>query len=149
MLVYLAGCISYYIKNNMTEKAVKWREVAKAILNKHGYRYFDPMINFHTNNNTYFSENLIVQQNILYLKKSDIILANLENLKYSPGTLFEIYFAYLHDKPVIGFGYDSYIDSPHIKASISILCVNLEEALQCLMSYFHLKEKNTEVLSYE
>lgn len=136
MLVYLAGCISYYNQFNQIEKAITWRQKATQYLIKKGFTVFDPTRNFNKNISSFFSPSLIVKQNMVYLAKASIILVNLNDLSKSPGTLFEIYYGYLHGKPIISFGYDSIVESPHVKVCLDVNYSSLEEALECVASYF-------------
>ena len=78
----------------------------------------------------------MLQQNKLYLNKSDILLANLDRLSYSPGTIYEIIYAGIKDKPVIAFGNDELFHSPHIVENITVRFDNLDNALQCIFDYF-------------
>ncbi len=55
MLVYLAGCISYYHQINQIEKAIMWRQKATQYLKEKGFTVFDPTCNFNKNNSAFFS----------------------------------------------------------------------------------------------
>jgi len=100
--VYLAGAMSYHVKNDSFEKATKWREELKSVLSCHNINCFDPCENFQSNGG--YDKKGIVDQNNYYLKQCDLMVVNFEHILDSPGTLYEMFnFAFLR-KPIIGFG---------------------------------------------
>lgn len=137
MLVYLAGCITLYDALGTLEEAETWRKIAQEKLEDLGYKVFNPTINYKRNKDiAYKDSRIVVEQNLTYLKKTDIVLVNLEHLNDSLGTLFELYYAYLNNIPVVAFGYNKFIHQPHIKASITFRVDTLEEALDVVSSMF-------------
>ena len=125
-MIYLAGCMSYFYKNNEMDKAINWRyklidqlldDIAEKCESK--WDWFDPTLNFEENYNA-VNNKTVLQQNIFYLDKADIMVVNLDKLEESPGTIFEIIYLGLKGKPIIAFGYSEWIKSPHISEYITI-----------------------------
>lgn len=120
--VYLAGSITEYNNKNELKKAIDWRIKATSFLmsNIDKTSVFDPTVNF-AKNLTYNPRGVVLQ-NIKYLKESNLLLLNLEYLEKSPGTIFEITYAYLNQIPVIAFGelQDSIKYQPHINEAITM-----------------------------
>lgn len=123
--IYMAGNISYYYHNGEYHKATRWRSrLANQLLDdmaekcNRKWSWFDPTVNFEENvvavNNA-----TVLRQNIFYLDQSDVLVVNLDKLKESPGTLFEIIYFGLKGKPVIAFGESDWIKSPHISEYIT------------------------------
>ena len=137
LAIYTAGAMTTHYINNEPEKAEKWRlKVSDAFYNK-DIKVFNPCINYSINK-TYESKG-VVYQNIHYLERSDIIILNLDELEESPGTLFELYYFFLHQKPVIAFGCNEIYNQPHIHESITIRFDTLNESIQYIKNMYHLK----------
>lgn len=137
MLVYLAGAMSAYDLDGCFEKAIEWRSYATNHFyhNYDSVHTFDPCTNYSTNKG--YNSKGVVNQNLTYLKKSDIILINLEELDRSPGTLFEIYYAYMNNIPVIAFNSNYlYGIQPHITESITMKFENIAEAIDYIGSMY-------------
>ena len=113
MKLYLAGTMSYYYNQNKPELAENWRTYFEK-----EFDCFNPCNNFKTNIN--FDCRGVVYQNIHYLDKCDVIIVNLQDLKESAGTIFEIYYAFLNHKPVIAFGNSELYNQPHVHESITM-----------------------------
>jgi len=140
-MLFLSGCMSYYYNLDKPELAEQWRrDVENQIEDydflKNNFKVFNPCRNFHKNS-TYKCKG-VVYQNLFYLKKSDIILLNLNDIEKSPGTLFEIYYAFLNQKPVIAFNEnDLYTNQqPHIYESITQKCRDLNESMEYLCDVY-------------
>lgn len=135
--IYLAGSMTSYYIENKPELAEEWRlKVSDSFYNK-DIKVFNPCINYPINK-TYEPKG-VVYQNIHYLEKSDIMILNLDRLEESPGTLFELYYFFLHKKPVIAFGNNEIYNQPHIHESITIKFDTLDEAIQYIKNMYHLK----------
>jgi nucleoside 2-deoxyribosyltransferase len=138
----MAGAISYYYNTyyynrDRIEKARNWRRELGDQLRKLGINAFDPTVNFESNIN--YPDDATVMQNLYYLNKSDIVVVNTEHLLESPGTIFELTNFYLKQKPVFAFGTDTEcLKSPHIKKSISVYCIHVEEVAKMIGDLFHL-----------
>ena len=123
--IFLSGCMSYWYDNNKPELAENWRNQAiKRLGDK--FNIFNPCKNYYKNIN--YEPKGVVYQNIAYLNKSDIILLNLDHIEDSPGTLFELYHSYLHNKPIISFGETPLLNQPHIHEAITMYFIDLESA---------------------
>jgi len=135
MLIYLAGCMSEHDRLGYFKEATEWRDQTSTEFEGSHLKVFNPCINYNINKT--FNSKGVVTQNLAYLKQSDIVLLNLEKLENSPGSLFEIFYAYLHDIPVIAFN-NNYLwgVQPHITESISIRVDKLEEALDYIWSMY-------------
>lgn len=135
MLLYLAGAMSEFDRQGKFEKAVEWRLNASRLLKEFRIKTFNPCDNYEINKE--YQLKGIVNQNLTYLKNSDILLLNLEELDKSPGTMFEIFFAYMKHTPVIAFG-ENYLygTQPHVTESISMKFKDSEEAIDYITSMF-------------
>ena len=109
--IYMAGCISYYYRNNEYHKATEWRiELAQKLLELNAdlgirhFDWFDPTVNFEENVKT-ANNKTVVQQNNHYLDRCDMLVVNLSELEKSPGTIYEIVYFSLKNKPIIAFDY--------------------------------------------
>lgn len=134
MLIYLAGCMSYYYENSEPQKAEHWRDIAKERLKDIGISTFDPTLHYKAN--YLYDSDLMVQQNEYYLKKADIILVNLDDLDKSYGTIYELVYAHALGKPILAFGNSAILSHPHLKhASINRFC-NLDEVLDFISAVY-------------
>jgi len=135
MNIYLAGAISKYIEQGKFDDCVKWRQDLKHKLEALGYKCFDPCENF--DKNLGYSHSAIVRQNMFYVNKCDILVVNIEYLKESPGTLFEMTMAYLQHKPIIAFGDYEIIDEvPHLYEMVSQCCDDINEAIKYIVNMY-------------
>ena len=121
--IFLSGCMSYHYNNNKPELAENWRNKATDRL-KDKFDIFNPCTNYYKNIN--YNPKGVVYQNIAYLNKSDIILLNIDDIQQSPGTLFELYYSFLHNKPVISFGKSLLLNQPHIHEAITMNFLDLD-----------------------
>lgn len=127
MLIYLAGCMSYYYENNNPEKAEHWRGIAKEKLKDIGISTFDPTL--HYKNNYFYNSDLMVQQNEYYLNKADLILVNLDDLDKSYGTIYELVCAHALGKQILAFGSTVIYGHPHLKHILQNCFGTLDEVL--------------------
>jgi len=141
MLVYLCGAMSHWDRQDCFEKATDWREEAiKGFYSDSIIKWFNPCVNYFINKE--YNSKGVVTQNLTYLKKSDIILLNLEELDKSPGSLFEIYYAYMNHIPVIAFGKNYlYGNQPHVTESISMHFDDMGVALDYIDNMFEQDNK--------
>lgn len=128
MLIYLAGCMSYYYENSEPQKAEHWRDIAKERSKDIGISTFDPTLHYKAN--YLYDSDLMVQQNEYYLKKADIILVNLDDLDKSYGTIYELVYAHALEKPILAFGNSTIWSHPHLKHMIRNCFVSLGEVLE-------------------
>ena len=140
--VYLAGAMSTHYTNNEYHKATQWRiDIVDQLLDdivdecESKWAWFDPTlnseINFKTVNNA-----TVLKQNIFYLDKSDIMIVNLNQLEHSPGTLFEIFYFGLQNKPIIAFGDSKWVESPHISEYITCI-IDKDEVMDYLNAMYY------------
>lgn len=134
MLIYLAGCMSYYYENSESQKAEHWRNIAKERLKDIGISTFDPTLHYTTNSS--YDSDLMVQQNEYYLKKADIILVNLDNLDKSYGTIYELVYAHALEKPILAFGNSTILSHPHLKRALINRFRNLDEVLEFISTVY-------------
>lgn len=134
MRIYLAGCTSYYDNPDNWHKAIDWRKKATAALLDSGNKVFDPTVNWHTNSD--YDSNLMVIQNEYYLKNSDLLLVNLDDLDKSYGTIFEIITAHHLNIPIIAFGENYITTHPHINHCIDSIFLNLDNALNFIFNTY-------------
>ena len=137
--VYMAGAISEYNRLKQLNKAKAWRIKASNffIENINNVEIFDPSLNFEKNF-TYNSKGVVLQ-NIKYLRESNLLLLNLEYLEKSPGTMFEIVWAYLNGVVVISFGkLDNSLEfSPHVEQCIDMTFDDLDKALEYVYDMYN------------
>lgn len=130
-MIYLAGAISCYYPDKM-QKAIDWRKEASELL--YPIPVYNPVINFEKNFK--LANETIVKGNLVWLEKSDLILVNVEDIEKSPGTIFELTWAYLNQRPVIAFGCP-YPSKPHILVTITQWCENVYQAVQIIKDVFY------------
>jgi len=137
MLIYLCGAMTIHDLKGCFKEATEWRGYATNHFDCSGLKIntFDPCINYSINKQ--FDSKGVVNQNLTYLKKSDIILVNLESIGKSPGTLFEIFYAYMNNIPVIAFGSNYlYGKQPHITESVTMKFEELYDAIDYIDSMY-------------
>lgn len=130
-MIYLAGAISCYYPDEM-EKATKWREEVTKLL--FPIPVYNPTVEFEYN--LKLTNEAIVKGNLMWLEKSDIILVNVADIEKSPGTIFELTYAYLNHKPVIAFG-TSFPSKPHILVTITQWCEDYFTAVKIIKGLFY------------
>lgn len=136
--IYLAGAISWYVQNKSIGAANSWRDVAEHKFNGCGVQCFNPVMNVAATKDNFTSKHDkgVVAQNIHYLKKCDIVIVNIDHLSDSPGTIFEMVWAYIHNKPVIAFGEDKWGDQAHIKETITYKAASLDDAIDYIFDMY-------------
>ena len=78
----------------------------------------------------------VVVQNIHYLNICDLLVVNLAHLSDSPGTIFEMVWAYIHNKPVVAFGEDKWSDQAHIKETITYKAKSFDDAIDYVFDMY-------------
>ena len=136
MYLYLASALSHYKKIDRWDKVTKWRDILIDFCDDNNVKYFNPAKEFPLNIcNRKLDEKLIVDQNIMFMKKSSIMIVNLDCIEYSPGTQFEMcYFSQVLKRPIIAIGEKN--GSPHILYSVSQHCDNVDEVMEVLQGLF-------------
>lgn len=103
--IYLAGAMSCYVNTDQHDYPKKWRtEVKERVI-----KYYDditivsPTDFYEIGQNYHKSESEVMMFDLRMVRESDIILVNLKDLNSSIGTSDEIFYAFIKNKPIIGF----------------------------------------------
>ncbi|MDD4188280.1 MAG: nucleoside 2-deoxyribosyltransferase [Bacilli bacterium] len=134
MYLYLAGALSHYRRINKMQKGIDWRRKIDSWAEDLNIKTFNPAKDFLMEKNHTYNPRLCVDQNEYYLDKCDIMVCNLNEINFSPGTVYEIVRFKDMRKPVIAFGTKH--NSPHINSCISHQCETLEEVIELLINMF-------------
>ena len=137
MYLYEAGALTIHKNRNEFYKANDWRkEIDKWAEDLDNVNTFNPAIDFISKKNHTYSDKLIVDQNEYYLNKCDIMICNLDEIDFSPGTQYELVRFKDMNKPVITFGNKHW--SPHINSCISYHCTGgTDEVIELLGNMFN------------
>jgi nucleoside 2-deoxyribosyltransferase len=136
MYIYESGALTYYFKKNKMNKATIWRDKLDIWSFDSDIETFNPAKNFVIEKNHTYSEKLIVDQNNYYINISDICVVCIDDIDYSPGTIFELTRFKELGKPVIAFGSQGRHWSPHINSCISEYCDTIEDVIELLKNMF-------------
>ncbi len=99
--VYLAGAMEAYAG---TDLAFQWRKEAKDWFKEYGNaKIISPVDYYAYGENYHKNENEVMRFDLHKVKSSDIVLANLANIRKSVGTCDEIMYAWMNNIPVVGF----------------------------------------------
>lgn len=134
MFIYEIGTITHYHKQGEIYKAIDWRNELDKWAKENNIKTFNPSITFLNEINHTYNPRLCVDQNDYYINKSDIAVANLSDIGYSPGSIYELVRFKELRKPVIAFGDKHW--NPHINSCISHQCETLEEVVELLINEF-------------
>lgn len=142
--IYLAGAIGCYGVD--AEYPKLWRKMASEwfdIYSGHQYDYnfrcIDPTQYYEYGINYHKSEKEIMLFDLRKVKSSDVVLVNLKDIEKSPGTIDEIFYAWINSIPVIGFsetedGVENVELHPWIKEQIDRIEIG-ENAMKKAMIY--------------
>jgi nucleoside 2-deoxyribosyltransferase len=132
--VYLCGPITIFEKADRYQDAISWRISLGNKLKKNGINVFDPTVGFDYAYGL-VSDKSVVQQNMYYLDKCDVIVANSNCLLDSLGSLYEIFYYGWMNKPVIILGkIDTY--SPHVNGAITEQFATEDEIIDYLTNFY-------------
>jgi len=134
MYIYEIGALTYYARTNQIEKGLKWRKELDTWAKDNNVKTYNPAITFSKEINHTYNPNLVVAQNDYYIDKCDIAIVNLDDIDYSPGSIFELTRFKELRKPVIAFGSKHW--SPHLNSCIHHQCESLDEVIELLCSMF-------------
>lgn len=99
--VYLSGAMEAYAG---TDKAKEWREYCKKYFRTYtDITVFSPTDYYEYGKNAHKTEYEVFKYDLNNLRKADIVLINLNDIRKSIGTCIEVYEAYKNNIPVIGF----------------------------------------------
>ena len=141
--VYLSGAIGCYERSKSNYHKL-WREDVDKKLRYSGFPCFDPT-KFYSYNDyndlSHITEKEVMRYELNQLRRSDIVLVNLDSVDDSIGTAQEILYAYLLSIPIIGFIEDeesTYIH-PWIKEEVDKIFVgenSKDEAVDYIRTYY-------------
>lgn len=100
--IYTAGAMEAYANTN---KAKKWRDEAKDFFEKYtdNFIVINPTEYYSYGKNYHKNYHEIFRFDLHKVKKSDLVLVNLNDIRKSIGTCIEVYEAHKSGIPVIGF----------------------------------------------
>ena len=135
MFLYEVGALTYLDKINEFHKATEWRNKLDAWAKDNGIKVFNPAITWLKEKSHTYSGKLVVAQNDYYIDRSNIAVANLSYLDFSPGSIYELVRFKDLRTPVIAFGKPHW--SPHINSCISERLNTVEDVIELLNVEFH------------
>lgn len=136
MNIYSVGCLTYLDKTGELDHAIEWRTKLSNWCKDNNVKIFNPSETYLNQANHECSSDLIVKQNDYYLNKCDIAVVDLYNLKYSPGSIYELTRLKEMGKPVIAFG-NYLMSSPHVRVCIDDYVETIEDVMVLLSNLFH------------
>jgi nucleoside 2-deoxyribosyltransferase len=134
LFIYTIGALTFYHRINLINKGLEWRNKVCEWGKDNNVKVFNPAINFIKERNHRYEPRLCVDQNDYYIDKCDIAIANLNDIDFSPGSIYELVRFRELRKPVIAFGQRNW--SPHVNACISHQCETLDEVFELLCNMF-------------
>jgi len=136
MFIYECGSLTHLYKNNQFYIATGWRNKLDRFAEDNNIKTFNPAITYLNERNHDYSPKFCVDQNRFYLDKADILIAQLDYIEYSPGSIWELCYASEKKKiPIIGFGEKEFW-SPHVMYGINQTCKDIEEVIDLLSNMF-------------
>lgn len=139
--IYLAGamtnCLSY---SNMNEWRVELKKLLMESAENCGVKVkvINPVAYYNFMSPRHHSEKEIMQFDLNYIRKSDIVIVNLDGLNTSIGTCIELYEAMKNNIPVLAFGeIEIYANlHPWIKECITRVDWNKEELVEYIKDFY-------------
>ena len=103
--IYLAGAMSCYFNTDQNDYLKKWREDAKKYVKKlyDNITIVSPTDFYEIGKNYHKSESEVMRFDLRMVIEAYIVLCNLRDLHISLWTRYEILYAFISGKPVIGF----------------------------------------------
>jgi nucleoside 2-deoxyribosyltransferase len=138
MYIYEIGALTHYKKTNQMEKATEWRDTLDKWAKNNNIKTFNPAITFLKEIDHDYDPEMCVAQNDFYINKCDIAVVNIEDIDYSPGSIYELVRFKELRKPVIAFGCKGISGhwSPHIQSCVSQWCCTIDEVIELLCNMF-------------
>ena len=139
--IYLAGAMS---NCKSFEEMNTWRVEIKNMLT-HMASYYNcdvkvtnPIDYYNFNEKRHKSEKEVMQFDLSLVKKSDIVIVNLDGINTSIGTSMELYECYRSNIPVIAFGSDEEYENAHpwIRECITRHESNMEDAATYIKEFY-------------
>jgi nucleoside 2-deoxyribosyltransferase len=135
MFIYEAGSLTKNYSDNTFYLATEWREKLDEWGKDNDVKRFNPAITYLTEKNHTYNSRFCVDQNRYYLDKADIMIVDLNNIEYSPGTIWELcYASEVRKIPIIAFGNPTW--SPHVMYGINQVCKDIDEVIEVLSNMF-------------
>lgn len=129
--IYLAGACKYE-----NDEGLSWREELKNNWEDQdlGIHLINPLDYFRYSENWHQNEKQVKQYYFSRIRKSDVLLVNLNNSDSSCGTCQEVQYAIDHEIPVIGFGHENVYNW----LTIDCQCIfdSAEEAMEYIVTYY-------------
>jgi nucleoside 2-deoxyribosyltransferase len=127
--IYLAGAMDY-----VGNYATGWRKETTSILNKYGYKVFDPTSIPEIKE---MSPEEIAQKNLFMQRKSDILLVEymLEDRAYI-GTDFEMAWGKIHGQPIVVMCSEQNKHRPYMRYMSTKLVDNLQDAIEYIVVHY-------------
>lgn len=138
MFIYLAGSLTYNYKNNQFELSTKWRKKVDNWAKDNIIKTFNPAITFLKEKSHNYNGELAVLQNEYYINKADIAIVDMNNIDYSPGTIYELVQFKNKRIPVLAFGINNHW-SPHINSCVTQYLKNIDDVIEVLNVMFDQK----------
>ena len=104
--IYLAGALTCYNDNpDELRKAMRGRDEATVWfeVNADAFKCFNPSYNFQPGSYDFEAEYRAMQYDLQKVEESSVLLLNLKDFKNSVGSSDEVFNAFQHKIPVIGF----------------------------------------------
>lgn len=103
--IYLSGAMGLHYESGEKEKAERWREEAERYFNTYGdsFTCSNPCTYFGLDQSDGKNDHEIMRFDLRKVREADIILVNLEDIRYSIGTSDEVLYGFISQKPIVGF----------------------------------------------
>lgn len=106
--IYLAGAMGCYGRGvdypKMWRKmATEWFDIYSSYTYNYDFRCIDPTQYYDYGEDYHKSEKEVMLFDLRKVRSADVILVNLKDIEKSPGTIDEVFYAWLNNLPVIGF----------------------------------------------
>ena len=126
--IYLAGASKYE-----ADEGLGWRKTLQSDWGE-TTNIINPLDYFRYSENWHQNDKQVKEFYLSRIRKSDVVLVNLNNSDSSCGTCQEIQYARDHDIPIIGFGHDNVYNW----LLVDCQCVfdTAEEAMEYIIDYY-------------
>jgi nucleoside 2-deoxyribosyltransferase len=155
MNIYLAGPMTIHyddsIRNHAQrfskyhENVIKWRDDVENYLKEdvrdNNIKIINPANGSYSCFESCNISKMIITKNMLDLKRTDLIIVDINHIKKSPGTIFELTYAFLNQIPVLAFGDDIDEVGPHIRHCITHHQLLLQDILYQI-DYYLVEDDN-------
>lgn len=106
--IYLAGAIGCYgvgaeYPQLWRKMASEWFEIYSGYAYDYHFYCIDPTRYYEYGKDYHKSEKEVMLFDLRKVKSADIILVNLKDIEKSPGTIDEVFYAWINKIPVVGF----------------------------------------------